>query len=205
MLKLFLSTFFEPFLIRLIWALIGFTLAFFFLKDCGQFVNKQDETADTTIEKTTEEYQISLEGVWGSLEPDTVKKGYPVYQDTTQFDTTAFLAQLDTLALLRDYFKRRFYSRELADSNVKVLVKAQVARNRLDSLKLESKLTHTREMIKKTISKPQRPTITPILSAGVGQYEPGLLYHHSGWVFGAGFNFGRRASNSLRIKVGHSF
>jgi len=205
MLQKALAAIFEPFLVRLIWLLVGFAGAFALFKGCNIGPGGPTNTADTTIKKETREVEITFENVWGELEPDTVTKPYPVYRDSSTFDTAAFLADLDTRALLQDYLKRRYYSREVSDSNVTVMLKAQVTRNRLDSLAIEHDLTYTRETTTKTITKPQRPTITPLISAGAGQYEPGALYHRGSWVFGAGYNFGPETQNSLRIKIGRSF
>lgn len=161
---------------------------------------------DSFFDTTYEDIQIKFSRSWWNLKPDSKEVYYPVYRDTSQFDTSQFLASLDTPAMVKDYLRRKYYSREFGDSNFSAHLKMQVWRNEIDSLKFDYQLDYRERTVNKTVEKTlPGPRFIPMVTAGVDYLEPGFVYRKGQWYLGAGYEIDRQLKEGLRVKVGYSF
>lgn len=135
---------------------------------------------------------------WNSPEPDSV-----IQTDTVSrikyIDTT----KIDTPALVKDYLRKRFYSRTFKDSNYTAHLKAEVFRNRLDSVALEAEVRYDKEVITKTVTK--RPNFLLQITGGPRSIQPGALYRKGDWYFGGGYEFSRAYPGGVRVTIARSF
>lgn len=96
-------------------------------------------------------------------------------------------AEVDTNAVVADYFKRRTFVTEYRDTNIAMTIRPVVSMNMLDSLSLEYKWL--RPVSKTTVlSKPSNEFYGGV-GLGIGQVSPMVLWNTKDkWVFGASYN-----------------
>lgn len=188
-------------------AIVGIAiLAFYgFKKGCS---SKQTNGADTVQTTKVIPKTVPLTIHWNSPKPDSVISFDTVTQlikvDTSNFDTSAFMATLDTGELVKDYLKRRYYSKEFSDSNFTALLKAQVHQNRLDSVSLEATVNYNKEVVTNTVTK-KPPKFIATFSLGYKSYQPGVLYRLNKWYIGANYEFSGRSPGGPKLTIGRSF
>lgn len=125
--------------------------------------------------------------------PYAVHDSFPVWRD------------VDTAAILADYFKKRFYNDSAYNDSVRIYYAAQVYKNSLLSMKLKYKLTLPQMVIKESTTVTE--TVNRQLAfigvdlASNGQnlgFYPSIYFDTKKAMFGGGFD---PLSRSLKVGV----
>jgi len=129
----------------------------YFIRGCsgdGGKVSSVDTVTETTLSYDSSKYTLIPKDT--NLTPDREYFRLPtMYIDTGSTDTVVkkVPADVDTGAILADYFQYREYTEDFRDTNVSITANLGVWQNELDTFSLDYKILRPNKSTTKTITK----------------------------------------------------
>jgi len=126
--------------------------------------------------------------------PVEITKPVPTYIDTGSIDTILKYKDVDTLAILKDYYTKRFYNDTILskDSSVFIIMKDSVTRNRITYRKpyIQNR-RETKIINKQTVVTYNRDGIYLGFNAGLSEFGGDIMYLKNRNMIGAGVDIMR--------------